>query len=311
MKNILGVVALAALVAGCGEPNDSDSGTAPSPDPAPDPGTDPVGLVDGVTVVGDVTSTSFNSTNGTLTVQVTLDGDDVMQAYTAAGDLDGYSRFTQQDDPLDRAFTAFAREADDGSIKAVIAMDGGQFNRYFAGGTIDQDSYTAPTSGLTSYAGAYVGLSNVGTGQPIPVGADPSLTPEAATEITGTVFMNADFTDNSVNGAIYDRVFDPNGQAIDLQTVVMTVTSIGADGSFNGSVEFQDLTGVGTYTGAFGGDDAANVAGIVSLGEGFLDGATDGGAVTTQFDGIVGEAEVGVFVLGQCPAGGADCFGTE
>lgn len=292
MKKILSIAIVTALVAGCGEERD------PASDPGTDPGTDPVTGADGAVVVGDITSASFDSADGTLTVQIALDGDDVMQEYVAAGSRDGYSKFTQQDDPLDRAFTAFAGESDDGSVQAVVAMDGGQFNRFFGGGTITQNNYTAPTTGLVSYSGAYVGVTNVGPGLPTG-GADPSITPGSTTDITGTVFINADFTDSQLNGSIYDRVFDPDGEAIDLQTVVMTVTSIGDDGLFTGVVEFEDLAGVGTYTGAFGGDDAASVAGIVSLGEGFLEGATDGGVTTTQFDGIIGESENGIFVLSK------------
>lgn len=305
MKKILTVAVLTAVVAGCGESPDGDSDDT-------DVTTDTVTTVsaDGI-VVGNVTSSSFNSTDGTLTVQIDLDGDELLQEYVADGTLDGYSRFTQQDDSLDRAYTAFAGESSDGSLQATVVIDGGQFNRFFGGGSITQNSYSAPSSGLVSYAGGYVGVSNVGPAAANPNGADPSLVPGTAAEVTGSVFINADFTDNVMNGAVYDRVLDYGGTAVDLQTVVLTVTSIEADGSFTGTVEFEDLTSVGSYDGAFGGDDAASVAGVVSLDEGFLDGAEIGGVATTQFDEITGEAEYGVFVIDQCPTGGAECFGTE
>lgn len=304
MKKMLSVAIATALMAACGESRDSeDAGTGG--------GTPPASVTDASIVVGDITSTSFDSGNGTLVVQIPLDGGDVLQQYVAAGSLNGYTKFTLQDDPLDRAFAAFAAESADGSVQAVVAMDGGQFNRFFGGATITQNSYTAPTSGLVSYAGAYVGLTNVGPGLPIPLGADPSLTPGSTSDITGTVFLNADFAGNNVNGAIYDRVLDFDGVDVDLQTVILTATDIAADGSFNGSVEFEDLSSVGSYDGAFGGTNAANVAGIVSLGDGFLEGALINGTETAIFDEVIGEAEIGIFVIGQCPTGGADCFGTE
>ena len=295
MKKILTFAAFAAVMAGCGESDDGDSD---------EPTTPTTSTSDAQIVVGDVSSSSFNSTDGTLTVQINLDGDDTLQEYVAAGTLNGYSRFTQQDDDLDRAYTALAGESDDGSVQATVVIDGGQFNRYFGGGTVTQNNYTAPTSGLVSYAGDYAGVSNVGPVADNPNNADPSLLPATAVDVTGTVFINADFTDNVLNGAVYDRVMDYDGTDIDLQDVVLTVTSIEADGSFTGSVEFGDLTPVGGYDGAFGGDDASSVAGVVSLTEGFLEGVS-------QFDEVIGEAEYGVFVIDQCPTGGAECFGTE
>ncbi len=300
MRKTLSIAFLTAFAAGCGESGGSDTDTDT------DTGTDTVTIADGTVVVGNVTSASFDSTAGTLTVQVPLDGSDVLQEYVADGTRDGYSRFTLQDDLLDREYTAFAAESTDGSLVGVVVIDGGQFNRFFGGGSITQNSYTAPTTGLVSYAGAYVGVTNVGDGLATG-GADASLTPEAATEISGLVFLNADFTDNAVNGAIYDRVFDPDGVAYDLPTIVMTAADIEDDGLFTGAVEFGDLTSVGTYTGAFGGDDAASVAGIISLTEGFLEGAEDGGVAVTDFEGISGEAEYGVFVLDQCTVG-VDCI---
>ncbi len=302
MKKMLCITILSAFVAGCtGGTDDNDDGGDSGGGGNPDP------VANAAVVVGDVTSAAFDNDGGTLAVRITLDGDDALQQYVAAGTLNGYSRFTQQDDGLDRAFTALAGESADGSVQAVVAMDGGQFNRYFGGAVVNQDSYTAPTSGLASYAGAYVGLVNIGPAAgSIPAGADPSLYPFTTTDVTGSVFLNADFTDNQVNGSIYDRVFDPDGDAFDLQTIVLTATAISGNGGFSGDVELGDLTNVGSYDGAFGGANAANVAGVVSLGEGLFEGSTVPGA-----DDFENEAEIGIFVIGQCPAGGAACFGTE
>lgn len=257
---------------------------------------------------GDVGTASFDPDAGTLTVQIALDGNDILQEYIAAGTVDGYARFVKQDDPLDRAFTGFAAESDDAGLNAVLVMDGGQFNRYFGGGVVQQVAYTAAPAGLASFAGDYVGLSNIGSLLTTGNGADPSLVPEAATLITGDVFVNVDFGDRQVNGSIYDRVYDPDGLAVDLQTIILTATEFDLDGQFAGTVEFQDLETVGTYEGALGGDEASAIAGAITLGEGFLEDATVGGVATTLFDDVEGEAEFGLFLNERCQAGNAGCF---
>lgn len=267
MKKLISVALVTAVLTACGE--------SPSSSTDADTPVDNVPVSKATIAVGDMGVASYDDANGTLVVQISLDGDSPLQPYIAAGALNGYSRFTQQDDALDRKFTAFAGEADDGSIQAVVAMDGGQFNKFFGGAAITQNTYTAPTTGLASYAGAYVGLTNIGPGLNIPVGADDSLTPFDTTPVTGTVFLNADFAGNNVNGAIYDRVFDPEGLAINLQDTVLTVTDFAADGSFDGTAQLPDQVGTGTYTGAFGGTGASHIAGIISLESNFLDKATD------------------------------------
>ena len=259
-------------------------------------------------IVGDIAGASFDNAAGTLAVQIGFDGSESLQPYVAAGTVNGYSRFTIQDDPLDREFQAFARESDDGQLQAVVVTDGGQFNRFFGGGIVIQNSFEPVTTGLASYAGDYVGITNVGPDLVTGNGADVSTVPGSSTEITGTVFINADFADGLVNGSVYDRVFDPDGFNIDLPTIVLTVTEFGENGQFTGDVEFEDLTPVGNYDGAFGGDETQSIATVVSLGEGFLEGATINGVETEIFDEAIGETEYGVFVLGQCPAGGAACF---
>lgn len=250
---------------------------------------------------GDVGTATYDAEAGTLTVQIALDGDDVLQEYTGAGNLNGYARFTIQDDPLDREFTAFAAESDDGALQAVVVMDGGQFNRYFGGGLVQQVAYTAAPAGLASFAGDYVGLSNIGSLLTTSNGADPSLVPEAATQITGDVFLNVDFTDGYVNGSIYDRVFDPEGDTpVNLQTIILTATDFGQDGQFSGAVEFEDLSSVGTYEGALGGSEASSIAGVISLTEDFLTGSTIGV--------VEGANEFGIFINERCQAGNAGCF---
>lgn len=293
-------------------PVDNDPAAIPNSPPVvsgtPNAPNAPVGSTSSAIALGNVTSASFDGDAGTLTVQIALDGNDDLQQYIAVGTLDGYSRFAIQDDPLDRQFVAFARESDDGLLQAVVVSDGGQFNRAFAGGAITQNAFTAPASGLASYAGDYVGLTNLGPSLVTGNGADPAIVPEATTDVTGNVFINVDFASSQMNGAIFDRVYDPTGAAIDLQDIVLAVTDIEGNGQFNGSVEFDDFEEVGTYSGALGGNQATSIAGIVSLSEGFLDEATFGGNPVTVFDDVEGEIESGVFVSEQCSAGGAGCL---
>lgn len=265
-----------------------------------------VGTVSNATFVPEDPEDPFDE--DILFVQVPFDGDDSLQQYLNAGTLNGYSVFTMQDDPLDRAFTAFARESDDGLLQAVLVFDGGQFNTAFGGGVINQESYTAVTNGLASYAGDYVGLTNIGPGLFTGNGASADVVPGATSDVTGRVFMNVDFAESQVNGSVYDREMVLNGVTYELQPINLLANEIDENGQFTGRIQFSDLTAVGEYTGALGGNGTPSIAGIVALGEGFLEGATVNSTVTTLFDDVEGEAEYGLFLLGQCPAGGAACF---
>ncbi len=80
--------------------------------------------------------------------------------------------------------------------------------------------------------------------------------------------MIADFTDNATEGTIFGRMLGEGSAAVELDDVVLINTGIAADGTFNGTVELLDLSNVGTYSGAFGGEEAAFAGGIVALGEG-------------------------------------------
>lgn len=261
------------------------------------------------TASGDVGTASFDADAGTLTVQIALDGNDILQEYAPDGTLGGYARFTIQDDPLDREFKGFAAETDNGDLQAVVVLDGGQFNRFFGGGAVQQTGYTAAPAGLASFAGGYVGLTNVGSLLATGNGADLSLVPGSTTQITGEVFLNVDFTDGYVNGSIYDRVYDPESVTpIDLQTIILTATDFGEDGQFSGAVELLDLENVGTYEGAFGGEEASSIAGVISLGDGFLEDATINGNPTLVFDDVENETEFGLFLNERCQAGNAGCF---
>lgn len=295
MKKLLGMVAVAALLAACADEVEETNDVV---DPGTGQPTGAASLID-----GDINAATFNGATETMIVSITLDADVENQVYTRAViyDVNGYQAYTTQDDPLDRMFTAFGGVSADGVTTAVVAMDGGQFTKYFGGAVYNATSYSAPSAGLSSYAGKYVGLTNVGTRDGTLDSIAPAvLLPERAARIQGDVFINADFTDNQLNGAIYNReVLDGSPLNVGDGTVYLTPTGIAADGSFTGTAA-QSIGGaapvpVGEFTGTFGGANASGLA---------------GGIYITDFDpDLDNEEERGIFVLNQCGTAGesADC----
>jgi hypothetical protein len=196
---------------------------------------------------------------------------------------------------LNREFTALAGRSPDGEVVAVVAMDGGQFNRFFGGATVKQVTYT-PVEGTLSYIGDYVGLLNFG--------ADTGTT-----EVTGTAFLNANFTDKKVEGELRSRTAIIGGSNTALQSIVFVNGDINDDGTFAGTAEFGVDEGVGSYSGAFAGTDAAFVGGAVTIGNDVLLGAIPADA--TVFDaatmGLTNVQEFGIFVIDACGPVGTDC----
>ncbi len=258
---------------------------------------------------------SFNPTTGDFTVQITsLDSTPSTVTYTRAASLDvpGYTAYSQQEDVLDRFFVAIAAESTDGTSTGMVIIDGGQFNKFFGGVYYEQNgSFSAPSAatGLVSYAGEYAGLTNLWVDEshadnltiydptdPTFAGIDPLDLGRQPGRVTGTVFINADFTDNTVNGSIRDR-FLIEHNAI-LPDVILTPTVGNIDpttGAFSGTVENEDQDGIGDYAGVFGGSGATSISGGIHI-ESYLD----------DFDA---EQEYGVFVLTQCgqPGDAAIC----
>ena len=247
----------------------------------------------------NVNAIAFNGTS----LQVNIDGADttpLLATYTRDSSLDvnGYLAFRMQEDALDRLFIALAKESADGAVRAITVADGGQFNYYFGGGVFERDGAfdrptigTGPGAGQVSYAGSYSAVTNVGlTGGPtfvgiaVPPDTDSSIIPGQPSRVSGDIFLNANFADNTVNGAIYNRLIVDTG--FDLRTVILVPTAIAENGTFAGNAEFDVEEVIGTYGGIFGGTDANSVAGLVHL---------------TQFeDDWDNEQEHGVFVLTQC-----------
>ena len=328
MNKFLGMTAVAALLAGCADkveevivPTDEviEIDVGDPEDPFDDDVTENT-IAGGVVTVGALQSASFDE--GVVRVRIALDGeDDRLQAYVAdAGTpfVNGYSRFTQQESGLNRAYAALAREGE--GLIAVVAMDGGQFNRFFGGATVVQDSYTTPDEGLIYYQGNYAGLLNF-DGELSAVGVDApdvirSLSPN---DITGKVYLIADFVDvgrNGIEGAVYDRVANISVDGIadpattNLKPLILVAGTINADGTFAGRAEFDNSDGAGSYSGAFGGTEAAQVAGIIALSGDFVKGATDASDMLIGFTGrdFALAQEYGIFVIDQCPSGADSCF---
>ena len=208
-------------------------------------------------------------------------------------------------------FVAIVAQSNDGSVVGAVVMDGGQFTKFFSGGFYATDgNYTPgkPTNdtGLVSYAGVYAGLSNLnadGVGLlPVPDDTNDAILPDQPAQIVGNIFINADFQDNTVNGAIYNRAFVNLNPALEaflggpeLEDVFLIPTAITTEGTFFGTVENPEQEGIGNYGGTFGGTEASGVAGTTHL---------DGDWVEL----VDNEVEFGIFLLTQCGQDGEDAL---
>jgi hypothetical protein len=266
----------------------------------------------------NVTSIAYDAANDRLLVQIEdLDTTPVVAAWERDPRFDtaGYRAYAVQEDPLDRLFVGLAAQSADGSVNVGLAGDGGQFNKFYSGGVYSRvGAFTPPAgtptpgSGQVSYAGTYAGLTNIpapGTGLlPVPPGTPPETLPGQTARVEGNIFLNVNFGDNAVNGAIYDRVLIDYG--FGLQSVILVEGAIAANGSFTGQAERwvaddPGMAGVGDFGGVFGGANAGNVGGIVALQEIYY-GEDVGDAVAG--DVIENGLERGMFLLRQCGLSG-------
>ena len=282
----LGIAAASLLSACSGDPFLDDVGGEVIPDIP-------------LNITSDLEGITYNPVNQTLIVSgISLDDGIVPTAYTRRRGLDrgGYEAYTFQDDALDRHITAYVKAID--GTRAAIVLSGGQFGRVFGGGTYSRDGAFDPPSGgvnggLVTYAGNYVGILNTAGdgGDLIPVdpGTPGEVIPDQAAEVVGSIFINADFADNLVNGTVYDRTaVDIPGLIPVNQELLLTATEITSNGLFSGTVETISNAGtlndIGVYGGIFGGTDASAVAGSLFVDE----------HIGT------GSLEHGLFVLSQC-----------
>ncbi len=315
---------LIALLAACDNDNPflPDDVVDPDPDPVviPDP-LDPdeelvlSGFVNNgtatatpETLANNLTDVSYTPGASTITVVGNpLDTTPVSGTYvrTPALDVPGYIGYSVQEDPLDRLYIAMVAQSAGGEVEGGVISDGGQFTEFFGSSFYRRnEAYTAPAagSGLVSYAGNYVGLNNGDANPPVallpvPPGTDPSVIPDEAPRVTGTVFINADFADMQLNGSIYDRqVIGSSTSPLNAgpQTdLFLLPTAITDDGTFVGLIRIiEDGTfkDVGTYGGAFGGAGASGVAGSIHI--------------TDYIQDVESEEEYGAFVLDRCATPG-------
>lgn len=287
MKRFWLAVAAATIVAACSGGNpwlEDGNGAGP-------------GLEIPAALLGDLDSITYDPVAQTLTVRgIALDGALYDTAYSRNSALDvlGYAAYTAQNSPLERHSTAFVKEMD--GTRAAIVVTGGQFENFFGGSYYSRAGAFTTPGGQVTYAGRYVGLLNIaGDGgdllQIIP-GTPHDVRPVQAAEVTGRVLINADFSDNRVEGIVFDRVIvDHPGVDLSNQDIALMAADILADGSFAGEAQ-QELIGVGTFGGIFGGTDASVVAGTL-FAEGHI----------SQINDV---QEFGLFVLGQCGTANAD-----
>ncbi|MEM6759914.1 MAG: thymidylate synthase [Pseudomonadota bacterium] len=299
MKRVAAVCALTLGIASCGDGNPFSATTTPDPGT---PGGPSTSIPD--SIAGDLTGFSFNPTAGTLTIEgVFLDSDDFAGAYVRTPSLDvpGYVAFTAQDDPLDQHVTAYSASID--GTGSAVAVTGGQFGTFNGGASFTRSGgFDAPTvagdTGLVSYAGDYVGVTDLpGDGDellPAPAIADPAQLPGQAAVVTGDIFINVDFNDNSLKGIITNRELDlddaliASGTTLPVGDIALDPGTIASDGTFTGNVRLGgDDQDRGDYAGIFGGTDAQAVAGAIFIADHLV-------ASTNT------EEEYGIFVLGRC-----------
>ncbi|WP_116082874.1 hypothetical protein [Tropicimonas sp. IMCC34011] len=333
-------IALMILLAACGggdgsnpvngdRVSDEDNGEGPgAEDPGPeDPGetpdldenTIPDALAQNLRSIAYDPGDPADPGDDTLTVEMNaLDADRILATYdrNAALDVAGYRAFSVQDDALDRIFVALAARSSDGSVQAVVAGDAGQFTDVYQGGYYERvGDYAKPTEGQVSYAGNYAGVTNLADADqdqrmPVPPGTDPALVPQQAAQTTGSVFINVDFGDNAVNGAIYDRRFvDGPFADQELETVFLADGDLDDSGVFLGTARMRDEDGVpfgaGTFGGTIGGENSEGLAGVVALDTIFIP-EDPREEISGTFD-----RETGIFVLPRCGTADAPAICTD
>ena len=313
MKRTISALALLGFLAACG------SGTNPF-DTDTDTDTD-TGTTDGTipeSLAGDLQSFSYNPGDNTITVTgINQDSSPLTATFTrnTAFDTRGYEAYTVQDDPLFRHVIALVRQSgNSGSVTAGVVSTGGQFNRIHNGGYYERSgTYTQPTTGHVRYVGTYAGITNIqasagGDLLPVAAGTDPAYLPGQAFTTSGHILINVDFNDNTLEGAITDRVINENG--VNLASIALTTGEIADDGTFFGdTVEYDgDLdTDIGDYGGIFGGPDAEAIGGVVNLTEfdnsdHIMTDAAGNPILDSQGNELIldSELETGTFVLDAC-----------
>jgi hypothetical protein len=297
-RSLLALGAFVALVA-CGDgnpfdtvPGDGDGDGTASDIPA--------------SIASNVTAFAYNPSAGTLTLTGTLrDEDELTTTFRRRPALDRgvYQAFTAQDDPLDEHTTVYVREV--GDVSGAVAVTGGQFTYYSggvnygrAGGFQPVPASEANDTGLVTYAGQYIGLSNVNGPDTdlatVPGGVGNAVIPSQAATVTGRIFVNVSFDDQNLAGTIYERRLDTVGGTLAVPDLVLVPTELAENGTFSGDIEVRgDRNDRGDYAGTIGANQGQAMAGGIFASGHFGDGSSD-------------VEEYGVFVLGRCNGPVAD-----
>lgn len=328
MTRALAIFLLPFFLAACGgggnpfDPGetaaDSDTDTGGTADPDADPDDEVIeGTLVPAVFANDIESATYDASTETLTINgLTLDDATAegisyrrrpdMDISNADGDV-VFEAYTVQDDPLDRHVTAYAGEGlNGGDVRAVVGHSGGPRNRFFSGAFFERDGEYDPADipdsagsaeGNTRYVGSYVGLTNVAGSEEdllrVPDSVDPDVPrPTQAAEITGEVVMVADFEEGAIEGDVLKRRLVDTGDS--LANLVLVNSEITQDGSFSGSVEYQNEpeASIGDYGGVIGGSEAGSIAGALNLSE--FDGPNGNNL------GFENERELGIFILDRC-----------
>ncbi len=278
-------------VAGCGGnpfTDETDAGSGGGTDGGTDTGTD-TGTDSSIpdALKGNLESVTYSEAAGTLTaVIVPLDASPRTVTFKRNDtyDVTGFQAFTHQETSSNRIFLALFNTSADGAVTAGVAGSG-QFTEMVWGSNYTVNTeFVAPTEGgLASYSGRYAGILNTGVTVP---GPGAPFDPMRPARVEGDVLINADFTDGSVEGGIRNRTVAETGAALD--DLFLQITEITEDGTFAGTVVFNDQADAGSYAGAFGGTGATAVAGAIEV---------------TPVSGNNDLLERGVFVADVCVPG--------
>ncbi|RGP36580.1 hypothetical protein D1012_12955 [Pseudotabrizicola alkalilacus] len=186
-------------------------------------------------------------------------------------DTDGYQAFTWQDTNTSRYYVALFDTSAQGAVSAGV-VGSGQFTEMVWGSTYAVDeAFSRPTSPDTAtYSGRYAGLLNGGPDVNPDLPPGPPAEPIQPTRTTGQVMINANFgspqvggQQTGIEGTISGRRIVDTGTPLD--DVFLQIAEIKPDGTFGGTVVFNDRETAGTYAGAFGGTGGAAVAGAVEM----------------------------------------------
>ena len=198
-----------------------------------------------------------------------------------------------------------------GDVSAAVAVTGGQFTYYSGGVQYGRTGDFGPPTpseltdtGLVTYAGQYVGLTNLNGPNtdllPVPGGVSSAVIPSQAGPVNGKVFINVSFADNSVAGIISERTVTSTAfGTFSVSNLVFAPGELNPDdGTFSGEVELPGTrTNVGEYAGIIGANNGDAAAGGIFVEEHYGDNIVDASSNPLV---ITGEEEFGIFVLGRC-----------